>query len=161
MKIKIILLLLFITLESLNLLFAYNEQASPSLFYQIAENDTEDCNNGVLSKLAYADEVQEILDLEKPQLQMDPKIVEGIQEGIEGLITQEKTKTSSVKISPRSNLLRMPERIETTSPPTLISAKTIIRDLQDRIDQKREEICEMTAALRETRDHWHMLKNTD
>ncbi|HLB32717.1 MAG TPA: hypothetical protein VJK54_00620 [Chthoniobacterales bacterium] len=161
MKIKIILLLLFITLESLNLLFAYNEQASPSLFYQIAENDTEDCNNGVLSKLAYADEVQEILDLEKPQLQMDPKIVEGIQEGIEGLITQEKTKTSSVKISPRSNLLRMPERIETTSTPTLISAKTIIRDLQDRIDQKREEICEMTAALREARDHWDMLKNTD
>ncbi|HLB34098.1 MAG TPA: hypothetical protein VJK54_07690, partial [Chthoniobacterales bacterium] len=64
---------------------------------------------------------------EKPYLQMDPNIVEGIQEGIEGLITREKPKTPSVKLPP------------ITGPNTSFNETPTVRlDIQDSLPDTHE-----------------------
>lgn len=111
MKNKIILLLLFITFESLNLLFAQHEQSQVSPILCLQEGGGREFGKRSIfpifllksnAKLNPNPDFS-IATLEKPQLQMDSKIVEEIQEGIEGLITQEKTKTSLTKLSPITN----------------------------------------------------------
>ncbi|HLB34789.1 MAG TPA: hypothetical protein VJK54_11230 [Chthoniobacterales bacterium] len=60
---------------------------------------------------------------------MDPKIVEGVEEGIEGLMIKEKPKTPSVKLPPITNT--NPNEIPTTTPVHLTAIQNLLPDIHE------------------------------